>query len=107
MICSKYRKPLTYYKSWGVPPKYIFSRDIISITPPLLGTLLVTKDLLTRDYKYWHRLPGSVTFYLTTSKMTSMLILSFKVYYVCDVLYIGDEISNYYMYFYYMYFVQI
>ena len=31
---------------------YVFSREVISVTPPLLGTLLMTKELLNRDYKY-------------------------------------------------------
>ena len=57
-----------------------FSYDVISVSPPPLtsiGAILVTKDFLTGDYKY--RLPflGSVTFDLTTSKITSMLTLMF------------------------------
>ena len=55
-----------------------FPMTSFPLLQPLLGSILVAKDLLTGDYKYQLPLPGLVTFALTTSKNTSMLILSFK-----------------------------
>ena len=62
------------YKFWGVPPKCLFSYDVISVTPPV--TRRHSGDQGVVDYKYWDPLPGSVTFDLTTRVGTSIMILS-------------------------------
>ena len=56
------------------PPNVYFPRTSFPLLPLLPGAILVTKELLSRDYKYWDPLPGSITFDLTTLQTTSMII---------------------------------
>ena len=79
----------------------MFFYDVISVTRRVIRRHSSNEGFVDSTWDYKYRLPllGSVTSDLTTSKNTSMLILSLKVYYICNVWYVGDEMNVYYIVF--------